>query len=166
EGGDEGVELAPGAEADGERLLPDEPEHTAREDRGADHPGAARDPAVLGRRWRHRGRRRRAPLHVHRPSGDRRRTATAQADAVSRAGYAADDARERPPPEATAPPAAGSVTVNVVPWPTTLRSVTSPSIMRAKRRASARPRPAPFVSLSCGRSWWNMSKIFSWCSGS
>ena len=68
EGGDEGVELAAGAEEDGEHLLADEAEDAARQDAGADDAGAARElrAAAALRPRRQRCRRRRALLLLHR----------------------------------------------------------------------------------------------------
>ena len=63
-----------------------------------------------------------------------------------------DRLRSTPPPRRVPAPAApsagattvtGSCTVNVAPWPSALRTVTSPPINWQKRQTRARPRPVP-----------------------
>src|SRR5262249_39551833 len=57
--------------------------------------------------------------------------------------------------------ATGRTTVNVLPLPTTLSTVMSPPIIRAKRRARASPSPAPSPPSRADPSCWNTSQIDS-----
>ena len=53
---------------------------------------------------------------------------------------------------------AGSRTVKVVPWPGSLSTVTSPPIIRQKRRLIARPRPVPpYLRVVDASAWVNAS---------
>src|SRR5262249_42097392 len=59
----------------------------------------------------------------------------------------------------------GRVRVKVEPWPATLCSSTRPSIMTARRRQMARPRPAPPYSRAGELSAWRKSSnTRSWSS--
>src|SRR2546422_11637044 len=76
-GGDEGIQLAPGAEEDGERLLAHEPEDAAHEHGRAHHPRAPREL--------------RAPAHLH---GRHRRSALLRSHRAPRL-----DTRTSSPPQ-------------------------------------------------------------------
>src|SRR5581483_10473452 len=137
EGGDERVELAPGAEEERERLLADEPDDAARQHGDAHDARLPGEVGPGGRLPRRRGKGRggrRALLRLHRG---------ARVDTRTRP--AAQAPRQLPPPAASARPraATGSTMRNVAPAPGALSTSIRPPCAATTLWLIARPSPVP-----------------------